>query len=40
MNGNSIKLRRNKWDADQFWDKAREASNDQEITQVEICGDV
>ena len=40
MNGNSIKLWRNKWDADQFWRKTFKASNNEEITHIEICKDV
>ena len=37
MNEKLIQLRRGKWDADQFWDEIFKASNDLDITQVEIC---
>ena len=39
MNGNTIKLHKNKWDADQFKEKTFKASNDEPITEVEICED-
>ena len=39
MNGNSVKLRRHKWDADQFWQKTFKASNNEDITHVEVGKD-